>query len=496
MQVQALENRAASGKAPDERPRGQHPMSGPKEACGVVGIAMGEASAAGSHDAARNAFYGLFALQHRGQEAAGIASSDGTTISLHKDVGLVSQVFREGTLEPLKGRLSIGHTRYSTTGHSSLRNAQPFVIDTRHGPLAVAHNGNIANAPALRKALLDRGIGLSSASDTELLAMDLAGAEGRDWPERIAKAMAGWVGAFSLLVLTRDAIYALRDPWGFRPLSRAVLADGSHAFASETSALRMLGAKDFEEVAPGQIVEARGKGFETFHGMGGGAKSSCAFEYVYFSRPDSEWNGRSVHAARRALGAILAEEAPAEADIVVPVPDSAIPPAIGYAAVSGIPYEEGLVKNRYIGRTFIEPTEALRRRGVALKFSPLVENIANKRIVLVDDSIVRGTTTRALVELLRGAGAREIHLRVASPPIRHPCHMGVDMGDPSELVARRLDAEGLAKELGVESLAWLSLGGLGKAIGVSGLCEACFSGRYPIPIDEVGAKTLFERSGP
>ncbi|HUX40730.1 MAG TPA: amidophosphoribosyltransferase [Rectinemataceae bacterium] len=470
-------------------------MSGPREECGVVGIAMGAASLPGSHDAARTAFYGLFALQHRGQEAAGIASSDGGTINLHKDLGLVSQVFREGSLEPLKGGLAIGHTRYSTTGSSSMRNAQPFVIDTRHGPLAVAHNGNIANAPALRRALLDRGIGLSSASDTELLAMDLAGAEGRNWPERIAKAMAGWVGAFSLLVLTMDAVYALRDPWGFRPLARAVLADGSIAFASETSALRMLGAKTFEEVGPGQIVEARREGMVLHEGMRAAPKSSCSFEYVYFSRPDSEWNGRTVHAARRALGSILAKEAPAEADIVVPVPDSAIPPAIGYAEVSGIPYEEGLVKNRYIGRTFIEPTEALRKRGVALKFSPLVENIANKRIVLIDDSIVRGTTTRALVELLRGAGAREIHLRVASPPIRHPCYMGVDMGDPAELVARRLDAGGLARELGVESLAWLSLEGLRKAIGVQGLCEACFSGSYPIPIDEVGAKSLFERGG-
>ena len=464
----------------------------PREECGVVGVAMPGGARTTSQDAARTAFYGLFALQHRGQEAAGIAASDGATLRLHKDLGLVSQVFREDSLSPLPGGLAVGHTRYSTTGSSSARNAQPFVIDTRYGPLAVAHNGNIANAGDLRRELLERGIGLSSASDTELLAMDLAGAEGATWPERIARAMGRWVGAFSLLVLTREAIFAVRDPWGFRPLARAGLSDGSSVFASETSALRILGARDFQEVGPGEIVEAGEKGFVVHRGVEAAKRSACAFEYVYFSRPDSEWNGRSVHAARRALGAILAEEAPAEADLVVPVPDSAIPPAIGYAEVSGIPYGEGLVKNRYIGRTFIEPTDALRKRGVALKFSPLAENLEGKRVVLIDDSIVRGTTTRALAALLRGAGAREIHLRIASPPISHPCYMGVDMGDPEELVVRRIGVEALAAELGVESLAYLSIEGLRRAIGTGGLCEACFSGHYPIRIDEGSAKTAFE----
>lgn len=464
----------------------------PREECGVVGIAMKESSSRDSCDAARTAFFGLFALQHRGQEAAGIASSDGSSIRLHKDLGLVSQVFREASLESLSGHLAIGHTRYSTTGGSTARNAQPFMIDTRHGPLAVAHNGNIANAASLRRELLERGIGLSSASDTELLAMDLAGAPGATWPERIGTAMKRWEGAFSLLVLTREGVYALRDPWGFRPLSMAVLPDGSVAFASETSALRILGARDFEELAPGNIVEAGTRGFKVHESGVTVSRNSCAFEYVYFSRPDSEWNGRSVYAARRALGEILAEESPADADIVVPVPDSAIPPAIGFSAISHLPYEEGLVKNRYIGRTFIEPTQTLRDRGVALKFSPLPGNLAGKRIVLVDDSIVRGTTTRALAALLRGAGAREIHLRVASPPILHTCFMGVDMGDPQELIARRLGTDGLAAELGVDSLAWLSLEGLRRAIGTGGLCEACFSGRYPISIDAGASKSAFE----
>lgn len=454
-----------------------------RDECGVFGVSS-------QAEAARQTYLGLYALQHRGQEAAGIAVSDGSTIRLHKDLGLVSQVFREGSLASLPGTLAVGHTRYSTTGSPAARNAQPFVVETRHGPIAVAHNGNLANAARLKRELLEGGAGLSSATDTELLAMDLARAPGETWPERIAAAMRGWVGAFSLLILTRERIYALRDPWGFRPLASGRLPDGSLAFASETSALRILGARDYEEIGAGSIVEAGPEGLRLHAGIGAGPKSACAFEYVYFSRPDSEWNGRSVHAARRALGEILARESPAEADLVVPVPDSAIPPAIGYSSVSGIPYEEGLVKNRYIGRTFIEPTENLRRRGVALKFSPLAATLAGKRIVLVDDSIVRGTTTRALVALLREAGAREIHLRVASPPILHPCYMGVDMGDPRELVARSLGPEGLASELGVESLSYLSLEGLRRAVGTGGLCDACFTGRYPIPIDGAGKAAL------
>ncbi|MEI6875677.1 MAG: amidophosphoribosyltransferase [Spirochaetota bacterium] len=466
----------------------------PHEECGVVGISLpGAGSGPGSSvEAARTAFYGLFALQHRGQEAAGIASSDGSTIHLRKDTGLVAQVFREGSIDSLTGPLAIGHTRYSTTGTSSARNAQPFVIDTMHGPLAVAHNGNITNAAMLRRDLLARGIGLSSASDSELLAMNLAGAKGADWPQRIRSAMALWEGAYSLLVLTREAIYALRDPWGFRPLAVAMLPGEVAAVASETSALRILGAASTREIEPGAIVELSGGAVRDQLGVSARESSSCSFEFVYFSRPDSEWKGRSVHAARRALGGILARESPVDADVVIPVPDSAIPPAIGFASVSGIPYEEGLVKNRYIARTFIEPTEALRRQGVALKFNTLPDAFRGKRVVLVDDSIVRGTTTGPLVAMLRVAGAREIHLRIASPPIRHPCFMGVDMGRPEELVATRHDAAGLARKLGADSLAWLSMEGLRAAIGTGGLCDACFTGRYAVDIDEGASKTGFE----
>jgi len=466
----------------------------PREECGVVGLALPgpEGEGPGTTEAARTVFYGLFALQHRGQEAAGIATTGGGAIHLHKDQGLVSQVFRGGSLDPLAGHLAIGHTRYSTTGNSSARNAQPFVIDTRHGPVAVAHNGNITNAAALRKGLLEKGIGLSSASDSELLAMNLAGAEGPDWPSRLASSMELWEGAFSLLVLTREAVYALRDPWGFRPLAFAALPGGGQGAASESSALRILGASSTTEVPPGSIVELSPSGVRVFPGVKPRRESACSFEYIYFSRPDSVWKGRSVHAARRALGEALALEAPAEADLVIPVPDSAIPPAIGYAAALGLPYEEGLVKNRYIGRTFIEPTEALRRQGVALKFNTLPEALRGKRVVVVDDSIVRGTTTGPLVAMLRSAGASEVHLRIACPPIKHPCFMGVDMGKREELIASRLEARELAAALGADSLAWLSREALHRAIGTGGLCDACFSGDYPVAVDEGGTKTAFE----
>ncbi|MDH7484145.1 MAG: amidophosphoribosyltransferase, partial [Spirochaetales bacterium] len=336
-----------------------------KEACGIVGIAGAEAS--------RLAFYGLFALQHRGQESAGIAASDGISLRLHKDTGLVSQVFRDRDLDQLGGTFAIGHTRYSTTGGSTARNAQPFLIDTRYGPLALGHNGNIANAPALRRMLLEKGIGLMTGSDSELLAMMLAGSEGENWPARIASVMHQWMGAYSLVLLTKDGVYGVRDPWGFRPLAWGELSDGGYALASETCALQLLGCREIGEVPRGAIVRLDGVTLTIFDGWSMASEgdpvarsqpqqASCSFEYVYFSRPDSVWNGKSVHAVRRAMGEILAEEAPADADVVIAVPDSSIAAAIGYAHRSGIPYDEGLVKNRYIGRTFIEPTQSLRKK--------------------------------------------------------------------------------------------------------------------------------------
>jgi amidophosphoribosyltransferase len=464
----------------------------PHEECGVVALAAPEGAGAGV--AFRETFYGLFALQHRGQESAGIACSDGRRVAIHKSLGLVSQVFGEKEAAELEGRLAIGHTRYSTTGASSARNAQPFCIETRHGPLSLAHNGNLVNAAALRRRLLEHGVGLSSASDTEVMVMMLAAASGGTWPERIASCMREWVGAFSFVVLTRDAVYAARDPWGFRPLACGEFPSGGSAAASETCALRTIGCMGLRDIAPGRIMELKAGGVVDVGGVEANPEgASCVFEYIYFSRPDSEWNGMTVQEVRRRSGAILAAEAPAHADIVIAVPDSAISAEIGFAQASGIPCDEGFIKNRYIGRTFIEPTEALRKKGVALKFNVMPGAVRGKRVVVVDDSIVRGTTTGPLVRLLREAGAREVHIRIASPPIRHPCHMGVDMGNHDELVAHRMDVDGICRHVGADSLAYLSLEGLAKALGgASGFCDACFSGNYPIDASDSADKNGFE----
>jgi amidophosphoribosyltransferase len=388
-----------------------------------------------AEEAARLAFFGLFALQHRGQESAGIASVDNGVLHLHKDVGLVTQVFKDQTFAGLKGTMAIGHTRYSTMGKPSARNAQPLVIDTQYGPLALGHNGNIANAQALRAKLLAKGFGLTTGSDSELLAMMLAGAQGQNWSTRIEEAMGSWIGAYSLVLLTLDGIYAVRDPWGFRPLAWGRLASGGFAVASETSALRVMGCTELEEIEPGSILHFSPEGIIEKKCIAVNVpRAACSFEYVYFSRPDSIWNGKNIHAVRQKMGEILAKEAPAAADIVIPVPDSAIAAAIGFAYASGLPFGEGLLKNRYIGRTFIEPTKELREQGVALKFSPLKETLKGARIVLGDDSIVRGTTTGPIVALCRRAGAAEVHLRIASPPILFPCYMGVDMGAKDNLI--------------------------------------------------------------
>ena len=395
----------------------------PAEACGVIGIY------APNEPVARMAYFGLYALQHRGQEAAGIAVSDGATAHVHKDAGLVAQIFTPQSLAPLHGHYAIGHTRYSTTGSSNVRNVQPFLIETRHGPLAVAHNGNLVNAAELRSQVLQRGVGLSSSSDSEVITMMLAAAAGDSWDERIQDAMPRWHGAYSLVVLTRDGVFGVRDPWGFRPLSVGQLPGGGHAVASETGALRTLGCVAIREVEPGQIVALTGTALRVRQGLPPAPRlARCTFEHVYFSRPDNFWDGRSVHHVRQRLGEELAREVPLDADVVIAVPDSSVPAAIGYAHATGRPYNTGFIKNRYIGRTFIEPTDSLRRQGVALKFLALEENLSGRRVVMIDDSIVRGTTAGPLVRLVRDAGAREVHLLITCPPIAHPCYMGVDMG--------------------------------------------------------------------
>ncbi len=463
----------------------------PKEECGIIGIF------APNEDVARMAFFGLFALQHRGQEAAGIAVSDGEQMRLHKEVGLLSQIFNAENLARLQGHYAIGHTRYSTTGSSLRRNAQPFMIETLHGPLAVAHNGNLVNAADLRQRVLQRGVGLSSSSDSEVITMMLAGAEGDTWEERIQYSMRDWLGAYSLVILTRNQVFAVRDPWGFRPLSVGRLPSGGHAAASETGALRTLGCDEIREVKPGEIVTLSNTVLRFRQGLPPQTHlARCTFEHIYFSRPDAFWDGMRVHQVRQRLGEELAREAPIAADVVVPVPDSSIPAAIGYARRSGIPYNEGFTKNRYIARTFIQPTDSLRKQGVALKFNALEENLRGLRVIMIDDSIVRGNTSGPLVKLLRNAGAREVHVRITCPPIAHPCYMGVDMGTYEDLIAHHHTIDEIRDYIGADSLHFLSVEGMMRALGRrEGYCNACFTGIYPLEIDRVHIKTGFEKTG-
>lgn len=451
----------------------------PREECGIIGIY------APDEDVARMAFFGLYALQHRGQESAGIATSNGRDAPIHKGLGLVSQVFNEDNLHLLQGHLGIGHTRYSTTGGVRLPNAQPYLIETALGPLGVAHNGNLTNTPALRRDLLQRGVGLSSSSDSEVITQMFAGAPGQTWGERIAGFMDKAVGAYSLTILTRDAVYAVRDPWGVRPLCIGALNGSGWVAASESCALGTIGASFLREVKPGEIVRLDKSGPNSWQGKPAESPSLCIFEYIYFARPDSVLEGRSVHWVRRKLGARLSHEQPVDADMVIGVPDSATAHAIGYANESGIPFGEGLIKNRYIGRTFIQPDDRLRRLGVKLKFNPLPD-LRGKRIVLVDDSIVRGNTSGPIVALLRQAGATQVHMRIASPPIRYPCFMGVDMAAREELIAAQISVKEIANRIDVDSLGYLSLEGLAEVVGIGdgGHCKACFDGKYPMPIGD------------
>lgn len=463
-------------------------MDSPHEECGVLGIY------APHENVANMAYYGLFTLQHRGQEAAGIAVSDGKEIRLHKDVGQVAQVFSQQSLATLTGHCAIGHTRYSTTGSSSARNSQPFLIDTMHGTLAMAHNGNLVNAAELRKELLQRGVGLYSSSDSEVMTMMLASANGDTWHERIKDAMQYWVGAFSLVLLTSTGVYAVRDPWGFRPLSVGILPAGGHIAASESGTLETLGCVAIREVKPGEIVTLSSSALIVQQAVPPKENLAlCTFEHIYFSAPQSVWDGRCIHQVRQKLGRQLAIESAVPADLVIPVPDSSIAAAIGYSQEAGIPYNDGFIKNRYIGRTFIQPSDILRKQGVALKFNVVKENVCDKRVVVIDDSIVRGNTTGPLIKLLKDAGAKEIHLRITCPPIRHPCFMGVDMGTHEELIAHKKSVEEIRQQAGCDSLYFLSLPGMMKAIGrESGYCNACFTGEYPVQVHFDQTKTGFE----
>jgi amidophosphoribosyltransferase len=442
---------------------------------------------------ARITFFGLYALQHRGQESAGIAVSDGRHATVHKGMGLVAQVFTEDTLRPLRGHIAIGHNRYSTKGSSRLPNAQPYLLESALGPLGVAHNGNLVNASELRRRLLQRGVGLVSTSDSELVTQMLAGVGGNTWEERIQGFMQEASGAYSLAILTARALYGVRDPWGFRPLCLGRL-NGAWVVASESCALATVGASFVREVQPGEIVAIDERGPRSIPGASRVRDALCIFEYIYFARPDSLLQGQSVYYARAGLGRQLAREHPVPADMVIGIPDSATTAATGYADEAGLPYSEGLIKNRYIGRTFIQPDDRLRQVGVALKFNPLPENLAGKRVVVVDDSIVRGNTSGPIMALLRRAGAKEIHMRISSPPIRYPCMMGVDMATRQELIAHRLTPEEIRAHLGVDSLHYLSLDGLLAGVGrpADSFCLACFTGDYPIRCQAEERKEAFD----
>ncbi|MDE2480641.1 MAG: amidophosphoribosyltransferase [bacterium] len=442
--------------------------------CGITGIF------APGRDAARIAYFGLYALQHRGQESAGIAAGDGGTIRSHKDMGLIGAIFDESTLSELSGFVAIGHTRYSTTGSSVVVNAQPLLETTEIGDFAFAHNGNLTNTDDLRESLAPTTTLLAS-SDSEVMAKTIVEAKGT-MLERIEAVLRVARGAYSITLCTKDELYAFRDPWGVRPLCIGTFPDGGYAVASESCALPTIGATYLREIEAGEIVRITADGIESYRTHNEKAHPAlCMFEYIYFARPDSQLNGRSIYMARYAMGRALAKEHPVDADVVMAVPDSAVPGGIGYAAESGLPYVEGLIKNRYIGRTFISPDQGMRSRSVQLKFNPVVENLRGQRVVVVDDSIVRGTTTPRIVRLLRDAGAKEVHLRITSPPIKHPCYLGVDMATYDELIAANFTIDEIAKKTGADSLGYLSLDGLVEASGRKGdeMCLGCLTGTYP-----------------
>ncbi|HEX8035929.1 MAG TPA: amidophosphoribosyltransferase [Ktedonobacterales bacterium] len=465
----------------------------PREACGVFGIyAPGE-------DVARITYFGLYALQHRGQESAGITTGDGATLYTHRQMGLVAQAFTEENLAELRGHLAIGHTRYSTTGSSRIENAQPFVVDGTLGPLALGHNGNLTNALTLRDRLLSEGETLVTTSDSEMIARLIASAPGATYVEKLHRVMPLLQGAYSLVLLTPNEVIGVRDPHGVRPLSIGRVQD-HWIIASETCAIDTVGGDSVRDVAPGEIVVIDGNGEAGLHsyvGQPSTASAACLFEYIYFARPDSNINNRSLYLARQRMGAELAREFPIAADMVIGVPDSATPAAAGYAAARGLPYADGLIKNRYIGRTFIQPDQRLRQLGVKMKFNALSAVLGGKRVVMIDDSVVRGTTVRPLVKLLRDAGAAEVHLGITSPPFRWPCYLGLDVARREELIAARLpDAEAIAREVGVDSLHYLTLDGLIAAIDLQRdtFCTGCFTGLYPVPVQmDLADKLALER---
>ncbi len=455
-----------------------------EEACGVFGVR------AADEDVGRVTYFGLYALQHRGQESAGIAVTSGEGIIVVKDMGLVSQVFSENSFENLTGYMAIGHVRYSTTGSTYWENAQPTYNMSKFGPISIAHNGNLVNTDELVDWLSSRGVSLTdlnprmkTSTDSAIIGGLLSCSGADSLEEAIGEMFPRLKGAYSLVILSEKKLYGVKDPYGIRPLCIG-RRDGDYFISSESAALDVVGAKFMREISPGELVSIDENGVSSRYFTEPQKPSLCIFEFIYFARPDSILYDRLLFDARKEMGAHLAEEAPVDADIVIPVPDSGVPAAIGFAEKSGIPYGEGLIKNRYIGRTFIQPTQSIRQLGVKLKLNPLRPIISGKRLIVVDDSIVRGTTSRQIVSILKEAGAAEVHMRISSPPIRYPCFYGIDTAVRSELIASKLDVEEIRKFLGADTLHYLSMENLIKSCGSpkEKFCTACFDGAYPIEV--------------
>ena len=447
------------------------------ECCALFGVyAPGE-------DVARLTYFGLYSQQHRGQESSGIATADGKRIHVYTKTGLVSQVYNEEILSRLWGNIAIGHNRYSTTGSSSPANAQPILIEGLTGSIALGHNGNITNAQYLHNELEQQHCNFATGTDSEVIAHLILSSTKNTWANRIRYAMKRLEGAYSLVLMTEDSLFGVRDPLGVRPLCLGRL-DGGWVLASESCALDHIGAQFHREVEPGEVLAIDSSGMRSYKEKQPRKRGLCIFEYIYFARPDSIIEGRRVYSARQAMGARLAQEYPVDADLVIGVPDSATAAGIGYSIESGIPFTEGLLKNRYVGRTFIEPDQRIRELGVKLKFNPMPEILDGKRVVLVDDSIVRGTTTPRVINLLRRAGAKEVHMRICAPPLRHPCFFGVDMATKWELIAAHKEVPQIADSIGADSLGYLSMEGLIESVALPKdlFCLACFTGEYPIPV--------------
>ncbi|MDJ1178300.1 amidophosphoribosyltransferase [Roseofilum sp. BLCC_M91] len=456
----------------------------PEEACGVFGLY------APSEEVAKLTYFGLYALQHRGQESAGIATFNNRQVHWHKDMGLVSQVFNQPTLNRLVGESAVGHVRYSTTGSSQVSNAQPAVVDTRLGSLALTHNGNIVNVIELRDKLIQENHCFLTTTDSEMIALAIATEvdRGKDWLEGAISAFKYCKGAYSLVIGTPDGIMGVRDPHGIRPLVIGTLGQNPcrYVLASETCALDIIGADYLRDVEPGELVWITEEGLASFHWAQKPQPKLCIFEMIYFSRPDSVVEEETIYSYRKRLGHYLAKESYVDVDLIIGVPDSGIPAAIGFSEASGIPYAEGLIKNRYVGRTFIQPTQAMRESGIRMKLNPLKDVLSGKRIILVDDSIVRGTTSKKLVKAIRDAGATEVHMRISSPPVTHPCFYGIDTDNQDQLIAATKSVDDICQQIGVDSLAYLSWEAMHHATGdhQENFCSACFTGNYPIDIPE------------